>query len=316
MDKKACSKCGQEFLLTEEFWHRLKTSTDGFDTQCKICVNERHTNYRKKNPEKFKKKAKKRPAPIPKDNKTCSKCDQEFPLTEKFWQRNKKTKDGFSTRCKKCLNEQQAIYIKANAERLKERPTPPTDKKACTKCEREFPLTGDFWHKNKNTKDGFAARCKECRKKQSAIQYKENVETIKEQHANYRKKNKDRPAPNPNDKKTCTKCGRSIFLTEKFWHKNKTTKDGFVSQCKSCTKKRKAIKYKEKHKKERALKKLQEREAKREAKELKKLQAIRRTKEYQANYRKKLTEQKKDRQARRLSDQRAKASILELLFKK
>ena len=35
--------------------------------------------------------------------KVCSKCGKELPMTEKYFNRNKRSKDGFSYYCKECL---------------------------------------------------------------------------------------------------------------------------------------------------------------------------------------------------------------------
>jgi len=37
LKKKECSDCGDFFLLTAEFWHRRKSSKDGFNRVCKLC---------------------------------------------------------------------------------------------------------------------------------------------------------------------------------------------------------------------------------------------------------------------------------------
>ena len=51
----------------------------------------------------------------------------------------------------------------------------------CPKCEKVYPLTAEYWHRNKNMKDGFAGHCKKCSNKSSRtkdISY--NTKTEKE----------------------------------------------------------------------------------------------------------------------------------------
>lgn len=38
-------------------------------------------------------------------NKTCTKCNQTFPLTSEFWDARKTAKDGFRNRCRNCRRE-------------------------------------------------------------------------------------------------------------------------------------------------------------------------------------------------------------------
>lgn len=74
--------------------------------------------------------------------------------------------------------------------------------KICTKCKTEKPITKEYFHKNKNKKDGFMDICKTCKKEyyQNNREYfvsrtskyrKENKEHCLEVRAEYRKENKD-----------------------------------------------------------------------------------------------------------------------------
>lgn len=61
--------------------------------------------------------------------------------------------------------------------------------KKCSKCNQE--KTTDCFYKNKNTKDGRQARCKECCKKHSKMYYKENKENYSAQNKKWAKENKE-----------------------------------------------------------------------------------------------------------------------------
>ena len=50
---KKCTKCGEEKELSSEYWHRRKSSKDGYKGQCKECVKEYGKQYRKDNAEEI-----------------------------------------------------------------------------------------------------------------------------------------------------------------------------------------------------------------------------------------------------------------------
>lgn len=64
--------------------------------------------------------------------------------------------------------------------------------KVCTRCKEEKPATHEYWHRDKNKKDGLTPRCKECRNKQSKEYKKKNKKKISESGKKYYQKNKDR----------------------------------------------------------------------------------------------------------------------------
>lgn len=52
---KSCNKCKNEFPTTIEYFSRRKRSKDGLNYQCKPCVQEDLSKWKKENPEKYKK---------------------------------------------------------------------------------------------------------------------------------------------------------------------------------------------------------------------------------------------------------------------
>jgi 5-methylcytosine-specific restriction endonuclease McrA len=50
---KTCTKCGETFPATTEFWHRKKGYKDGLRTECKECHNEASRRYHEAHPEKI-----------------------------------------------------------------------------------------------------------------------------------------------------------------------------------------------------------------------------------------------------------------------
>lgn len=51
---RTCSKCGEEFPRTTDYFHRSKTCRDGLNTVCKQCVLKKVTAWQSANPDKVK----------------------------------------------------------------------------------------------------------------------------------------------------------------------------------------------------------------------------------------------------------------------
>jgi len=51
-----------------------------------------------------------------------------------------------------------------------------TESRCCLKCNVEYPLTAEYWHRNKNTKHGFQSRCKMCRREENRAWNQKNQE--------------------------------------------------------------------------------------------------------------------------------------------
>ena len=69
----------------------------------------------------------------------------------------------------------------------------------CSKCKKEFPLTNEYFHKDKSTRTGFRSSCKECEqkyrnsRKDQIKEYREtHKEEIKKQRREFYKNNKDK----------------------------------------------------------------------------------------------------------------------------
>lgn len=52
-ESKACTKCGQIFPRTTEYFHRHKGSSDGLAQRCKTCRIEDNNEYKRNNPDKL-----------------------------------------------------------------------------------------------------------------------------------------------------------------------------------------------------------------------------------------------------------------------
>jgi len=63
--------------------------------------------------------------------------------------------------------------------------------KVCSKCGISKPLTSEFFHRGKDTKEGFKSACKDCRAKEKKTWRDENKDRINEQSREYYKNNKE-----------------------------------------------------------------------------------------------------------------------------
>ena len=98
--------------------------------------------------------------------------------------------------------------------------------RVCKTCNKEFPLTDEYFYRNKSFKCGFEYYCKECRKAYKRERYKINT-----------------PAKEVRQVKTkfCPLCETTKPLTAEYWHKKSNTKDGYLEQCKVCRNERQAL---------------------------------------------------------------------------
>jgi hypothetical protein len=89
------------------------------------------------------------------------------------------------------------------------------DTKTCCRCKRELPLTIEYFHRYKRSKDGYKELCKECRGSTFGIKQVNKVYTAKEGY------------------KYCGKCKQQLPATEEYFFKGKG-KYGYHNQCKVC----------------------------------------------------------------------------------
>ena len=82
------------------------------------------------------------------DNKICSKCNRELPLTDDYFNRRKDSKDGFRNICRECKGNTFGNKRKNEAVVYNDRT------KKCNKCGRRLPLDSNHFRKSNKTKDG------------------------------------------------------------------------------------------------------------------------------------------------------------------
>lgn len=126
--------------------------------------------------------------------KVCPKCRQEKPATTEYFNRCKHTRDGLQSWCRECKKKDHLEHKEARNLRARERYRAmhpkeeiPEGFKKCSNCKQLKPATNEYFSLNKRTKDGFAHRCKECRKN---AEYWFCPDKIKEKRRQYYQQNK------------------------------------------------------------------------------------------------------------------------------
>ena len=105
---KVCTVCGREFPATTKYFNKQKTGKYGLRTICKECRNKR---------QKLTNNSANVDLSI---TQVCTKCDREFPATEKYFYKKKTGKYGLRAICKECENKQNEQYREANKEKIAE----------------------------------------------------------------------------------------------------------------------------------------------------------------------------------------------------
>lgn len=128
---RVCGICKNEYPLTPEHWHRK--SPEGFQERCKPCACAYSREWYGQHPERVainrenslakrsairaEKRRLKEAAYVAPTHRTCSVCQQEFPLTSEFW--NKGKGGTLSTPCKSCAAKRAKDWYLANTERAR-----------------------------------------------------------------------------------------------------------------------------------------------------------------------------------------------------
>lgn len=171
---KTCSRCKQEFTLTEEYFYRTKKNTDGFFGTCKSCAKAYFKEYKAKNREYISKRKedyrlkniteiKERGRVYRENNK--DKCRERF---KRFYEANKESRIDYSKNWNKTHPENRRITSQLRESRKKNLPATLTEKQweyikdhfnsRCAYCGKEKPLCqehfiplskgGEYTHNN------------------------------------------------------------------------------------------------------------------------------------------------------------------------
>jgi len=122
--------------------------------------------------------------------KICPKCTRELPATTDYFHSHRRMSEGLYNVCKDCAN---AIRRQGDSPRLFIRNSYLLSEKTCTKCGATYPLTSEFWQRDKRGLAGFMPICKSCRcavKKAWADANPDKIKEMKRQsHIRCREKN-------------------------------------------------------------------------------------------------------------------------------
>jgi len=114
---KTCTKCGETFPITPDFFYRHKREKGGFMAQCKKCVSKYAWECRKTNkPLTVYKKVE-----ISGGLKKCTKCDTWYESTLQFFSKNSANKTGLRSECRKCECERKRSNAVKTAQNVKSR---------------------------------------------------------------------------------------------------------------------------------------------------------------------------------------------------
>lgn len=91
------------------------------------------------------------------------------------------------------------------------------NKKICSKCNKEFPATPEYFYRKKSGKYRLMSECKEC----NNLRRKCKLELLPVAIEGY---------------KICRKCNRELPATLKYFYKKESSGDGLRSNCKDCEK--------------------------------------------------------------------------------
>lgn len=116
--------------------------------------------------------------------------------------------------------------------------------KICSKCNKEYPATTEYFYRNRNYPDNLSKSCIQCDLERMRItRYNKNKEKYKQQ-AETKTKLKSKGT------KICSKCGTELPATTEYFYCNSKSEDGLRCECKVCQQNQYAKYYKEKHKEE------------------------------------------------------------------
>jgi hypothetical protein len=131
--------------------------------------------------------------------KKCSICGEEFPATTEYFH---KKLNGLCGSCINCRNKRQndLRYIRTETQRkareLKRKQELDSGVRTCSKCHNTYPLTEEYFGRQKQGKFGFFSKCKCCVAEYDHIHKKEyqrkNRDKIKERKKTYRMKNREK----------------------------------------------------------------------------------------------------------------------------
>ena len=165
--------------------------------------------------------------------KLCSCC--KLWKKESLFHRNRRLKDGLQWRCKECENEygrKRYEQIRKSGRRYlryenRHRVVKGIKQKFCHKCKR-WENESEFY-KSRSRKDGLDDQCNKCSYKHTGKSHERKKEGVR-RYLRYEERHR---TVGEVREKFCRKCKR--WKNESDFYKNRATKDGLDSRCKTCS---------------------------------------------------------------------------------
>ena len=110
INEKTCTKCGETFPATTEYFYIRKRSRDGLCSRCKKCLSDERRE-RTGATKRVKRE-------VVGGKKSCSNCNLMFPATPEYFQRNSASRDGLSVQCGNCRNAKRRERRKTDSDYL------------------------------------------------------------------------------------------------------------------------------------------------------------------------------------------------------
>lgn len=115
--------------------------------------------------------------------------------------------------------------------------------KYCKPCEKYYPATAEFFHKNGKAKDGLCSECKKCNRRRANAYRDAHLEECRA--ADRARKPK---TTTPKEKGYCSGCEKVKPRTSEFFHKRVASPDGLNNLCKECNVKKSGLYKRQKRK--------------------------------------------------------------------
>jgi hypothetical protein len=189
---KRCPQCENIYPATPEYFHRNRTTADGFQRQCAIC-HRKAVHQKKKEPfeqlllwENSTTNENNLDIETPEKTKQCTKCKQWKLATAKYFHRDRAMADGLTYACSECRTKARNEWLAAHPEQANKKKVKSTRKyepipdgfKRCTKCQETLPATTEYFHSDKSHASGLRTQCRTCR---NEIVQKQRAETPEQQ---------------------------------------------------------------------------------------------------------------------------------------
>ncbi len=232
--QKLCTKC-IKWKGESEF--RIDRATkDGLNIWCKDCSRDYERKLRRKDKKHVKKVLR-----YEETHRTVRGVKQKLCSCCKLWKkeslfhRHRRLKDGLQWRCKECESEyarERWEQIRGSGRRNlryedRHRVVDGVKQKLCRKCNRW--KNESVFYKNRSEKDGLHDQCKKCSCRAAGKSYERKRKGVRK---NLRYEDRHRVVKGIKQK-FCHKCKR--WENESDFYKNRATKDGLDSRCKTCS---------------------------------------------------------------------------------